>query len=102
MFADHHGIDDEFYAADGLGHRFDDRRRAQRSGLGGMGRYVIENGFDLLTDQFRIEEFDTADGLCILDGDQRQYRLAVDAELVKSFEIGLDAGAAAGIRAGDG
>ena len=102
VFADHDGVNDKRRIADGVGNGFDNCRGAEGAGLGGVGRDIFENGVDLLADEFGIEQFDAGDGLGVLDGDEGEDGFAVDTELMKCFEIGLDAGTAAGIGAGDG
>ena len=78
------------------------RGSAKGAGFGGRGRNVLEDGGELLEHQVLGEHLDARNTGGVLDGDEGDYGFAVDAELVKGFEVGLDSGAAAGVGAGNG
>jgi hypothetical protein len=102
VLADHHRVDDEWEweARGDAGYRFEDFEIAQGAQLGGMWRNVFDDGLYLGDYEIRGQVVDSLHTFCVLDGDQRDCGFAVDAELVEGFEVGLDSGAAARIRAG--
>ena len=61
-----------------------------------------KNRVDLRADQFGFERHDCADADGVLCRNRGDRRGAVDAMGGESFQIGLDAGAGAGVRARDG
>ena len=64
--------------------------------------HVRRDGFDLRRDQISGERLDRHDPHGVLGRDRRDGRRAEHAECRKGFQVGLDAGAAAGVAAGDG
>lgn len=104
VLGDHHGIHDQgkLELLQGLGHGADDRGISESAGLGGVWRDVFGNSGNLLGDQYRIQALDAGDAPGVLDGDEREDRLAVNAKLVKRFQVGLDACAARWVGSGDG
>ena len=75
---------------------------AQRSGLRRGRRNVADDGANLIGHQIGRQAFHAFHAARVLHGDQRDDRFAINAELMKCFKIGLDAGAAARIGSGDG
>ncbi len=104
MLAYHHGINHqrERKIAGQRRHRFDDRAIAQRSGFRGRRRNIADRGANLIGHQFRRQAFHALHAASVLHGDQGDHRFAIDAELMKCFEVGLNTGAAARIGPGDG
>jgi hypothetical protein len=105
----------------GLGHhdRVDDDRRARgqeleraRDGLGRGDRaehadldrvdaQVVDDGADLRDDHLRRDRLDSGDRHGVLGRDRGDRGRAVHAGAGERLEVGLDAGAAAGVRPGD-
>ena len=83
-------------------HRFDHRRLRQHADLDRADIEIGKHRIDLRGDEVRRHVVDRGDALGILRGQRRDHRGAIDAERGEGFQIGLDAGAAAGIRARDG
>jgi len=63
---------------------------------------VVSAGINLFLDEVDGEQVEGGDAGGVLRGDGGDGGHAVDAEDGEGFEIGLEAGAAAGIGAGDG
>ncbi len=63
---------------------------------------IFEDSVDLLSDERGVQYFYAGNAGGVLNGYQRDDGGAVDAELVESFEVGLNARAAGGVGAGDG
>jgi len=87
--------------SNGSGDGPNNRRIAQRSGLQCGHRKVGHHRFDLLAYELWIQAIDSGYPDRILDRNQGDHRRAVNPVLVKGLQIGLDAGSAAGVRAGD-
>ena len=83
------------------GHGPNNRGIAQRPGLDRGHRQVGQHRFDLLAYQLWIQAINSGYPHRILYRDQRDHRRAVNPVLVKRLQIGLDAGSAAGVRAGN-
>src|SRR6185312_12415893 len=75
---------------------------AQRSSLRGLRRNVVQNCLNLLKNQVWRQDFDARNSARVLDGYQRDRRLAINAKLMKRFEVRLDARSAARVGTGDG
>src|SRR2546423_1220754 len=93
VLADHDRIDyqGKCESRGGIGDGFHDGATAERSRLGGGWRNVVENGIQLLEDKLRRQALDTIYALSVLHGEQREDGFAVDSELMKRFEVSLDA-----------
>ena len=108
MFRDHHGINDNGAPERGKfeSHRLHHRPAAQRTRLDGVRRNVFHHRADLGRDKIRRQDLDRGDAYRVLHGKQRDRRFAVDAELVKSLEVRLNAGSPRRVRSrnrqGDG
>ena len=74
----------------------------ERTEFGGVWGNVFQNCLDLRQHQIAGERVDTSDAKRVLDGDQSDDGFAVHAELMEGFEVGLHAGSATGVGAGDG
>ena len=99
---DHYWIDDEVRKGEGaclLGHDVDDRGAAQHAGLHGVRDDVGEDRIDLRGDELRRHLVDANHGYGVLRCERGESRHAVNAESGECLEVGLDAGAAAGVRA---
>src|SRR5579871_148528 len=104
VLADKNGVDDERKPEISRGGRdgFDDGAVSQRAGFGGGGWNIIDHGAQLVHHQDWCETFDALKRDGVLHRDERDDGFAVDTELMKGFEIGLNAGATRGIGTGDG
>ena len=102
---DHHGVDHDrraglqqaervFDGADGL-------RGAEHPDLHGVDADVLCHLPDLLDDHLRRRRVHRADAGRVLRGQRRDRRHPVDAAARERLQVRLDAGAAAGVRAGD-
>ena len=99
---DHHRIDDDerqIQLRDRRGHRFDDRRGGQHAGLRRVDRNVAGDRLDLRRDEVGAQRSHRLDAQRVLHGDGGDRAGAVDAERGKRLQVGLDAGAAAGVAA---
>ena len=77
-------------------------RREQHSGFHRRRLQFFKHGFDLLPQHFRRTRLDAENAPGILRGEAGDGAGAVDAQRGERFQIGLDARAAAAVRAGDG
>ena len=84
-----------------LRHGSHDRSVTQRSRLGRGGRNIVEHRAELMQHQHRWQAFDVFQGNGVLDRDERNHGFAVNAQLMKGLEIGLNACAARWIGTGD-
>ena len=75
----------------------DDRRGGEHAGFHRVGADVLDHAVDLERDDIFRHLGDREDRSRVLGGDRGEHRGAVDAERGEGFEIGLDAGAGAGI-----
>ena len=101
----HHRVDDEvgqLECGDGRRHRLDDCRRREHAGLRRVDRDVGGDGLDLRGHELGWQRVRCRHDACVLGGDGGDRADAVAAVRRKRLEIGLDAGAAAGVAAGDG
>src|SRR5258707_8348746 len=102
---DHDRIDDNLALPPALKpcrNRFDDRALGYHSDLDRADGEIGENRIHLRGDEVRRHVVDGSYVFGVLRGERSDNRGAVDAERRERFQIGLDAGAAARIRAGDG
>ena len=103
-FRDHHRVEDdvrELVARDRIGDSQDDRRRREHADFGGVNLEVGRHGIDLRDDHRRVDLRDRGDAERVLRGDRGNRGTAVDAVRGERLEVGLDAGAAARVAAGD-
>ena len=84
------------------GHRLDRGGLRQHADLHRIDVEIGEHRVDLRGDEIGRHVVDAGDALGVLRGQRRDHRGAIDAERGEGLQVGLDAGAAAGIRAGDG
>ena len=96
MLADHHRIHNqrELEIGSGFCHGLDNSPVAQSARLGGIGRYVIQNRTELMQDQYRAYELHLLHLNGVLHREQCDHGFAIYAHLMKSFEVGLNSGAA--------
>src|SRR6266851_3698567 len=86
---------------DGCRHRFDDRGRGEHADLRRMESEIAGDRFDLGRHEVGRERRHGLDTFRALDGDGSDRARAVQTERRKRLEIGLNAGAAAGVAACD-
>jgi hypothetical protein len=101
----HDGIDDERHAGEGCeaAHDcFDSGAVGQHAGLDGADAQVVGERGHLRGDDGGGKLKDRLHALRVLRGDRRDDGGAVDAEGRERLEVGLDAGAARAVRAGNG
>lgn len=84
------------------GHGFDNGAVAKRPRLGRVRRDVVQHRAELMHHQNRRQEFHVFQCHSILHRKQRKHRFAIDAQLMKRFEVGLNSRAARGIGTGYG
>ena len=96
VFADHYRVHDQRKRESPcrFGNHFDNFRRSQSARLGCLGRDILDYGFELTTHQVRSKRLHRAYTLRILNRNQGNHAHPVNAELVESLEIRLDAGPA--------
>ena len=97
---DHHGVDDQRAGAaipEHAGDRLDDLGRAQHPGLDGARADVLEHGHDLRHDHRGRHHGDVTHPRGVLGGDGGQGAGAEYAQRGERLQVGLDAGAAAGV-----
>ena len=102
---DHDRIHDERWAATGLpalDDHADEPGIPQHASLGGARREFGEEGVELGLEKVRGDGLDGADASRGLGGEAGDGGDAMDSKGLKGLEVGLDAGAAAGVRACDG
>ena len=101
----HHGIDDargkRRLRVKGFGDRLDELRRAEHAGLDRVGADIGEGDLDLAKYSVERDRPDTVDAFCVLHGDRSDGGHRMTAEHGDGLDVRLDAGAAAGIGAGD-
>ena len=85
-----------------VGHRFNDVGGVEHADFDGVGADVGQDRVDLGGDEVRRYRMNGGDGLCVLGGQGRDYGHAVAFQGGKGFQVGLNAGPAAAVRAGDG
>ena len=83
---------------DGIG----DCRIGDHADLDGIDAHIGKDGLDLLGDELRRHQMHAANPLRVLRRQRGQYRHAIDATGRECLEVGLDAGAAGRVGAGDG
>ncbi len=105
MFGDHDGIYDEALEVKFAKHGGDGTDKGcggKHTGFSGVSADVVEDRAELECVEFRGNIMNAVDALGVLCGKSGDGRHAVDAEGVEGFKVGLYAGAAARIGAGDG
>ena len=102
---DHDRIEDERDTRGALGDDrrdgLDDGRVVQHAGLQRISAKIVEHDLDLLPDEIGRDRQDAEHACCVLRGQRRHGGHRKAAEHRHGFDVRLDAGAAAGIRAGD-
>jgi hypothetical protein len=102
---DHHRVDDEPGQPAGrreVGDGVDDVGRREHARFHRSDGEVVEHGVDLRDDEIGGHRMYTADPSGVLGGQRGDGGGAEDAERGEGLQVGLDAGAAAGVRAGNG
>ncbi len=79
-----------------------DCRVGQHARLHRVRANIVDHGIELSTDKTRAQCQDLRYAERVLRRDRSNRRRAVDTQGRKGLEVSLDAGASAGIRAGDG
>ena len=105
MLADHDRIEHHVRGAMAIepgGDRLDDRRVGQHADLHRADIEIGKHRVHLCGDEIRRHIVNAEHALGVLRGERGDDAGAIDAERREGFQIGLDAGAAARIRAGDG
>ena len=100
----HHRIEHdlrEFVVGNSPGHHAHDLRRMQHTDLDCVHADVFNDSLDLRFKELRRDRVNTAHAKCVLRRQCRDGRHAVAAQGAESFEVGLDAGTATAVRAGD-
>ncbi len=87
--------------ADSLGHGGDDLRGRQHAELGGVDPDVPGDRVELRADEVRRDQVDAVHTDGVLRGQRREHAHAEGVERGEGLEVGLDAGATAGVRARD-
>ncbi len=101
----HHGIEHDMFwrpARQPRGDGVDGRKLRHHPDLDRVDVEIAENRIELRGHEIGGHLMDAADAARVLRGQGRDDGGAVDAERGKGLEVGLDAGAAGRIRAGDG
>ena len=102
---DHDGIDDERDAGGAFaqrgGNRLDDQQIVQHACLDCIGPDVVEHDLDLLANKIGRDRQNAEDALGVLRSQRGDRRRRIGIEHRHGLDVGLDTGAAAGIRAGD-
>ena len=102
---DHHGVDHDRRAGleqvERLVDRRDDLGRPEHPDLHGVDADVLGDGPDLLDDEVAGHRVHAGDADGVLRGQRGDRGHAVDAAAGERLQVGLDPGAAAGVRAGD-
>ena len=88
--------------ADGGGHGLHGFHGVQHADFGGVRADVADDGINLRGEDGRGRGVDGRDAAGVLRRQRRERAHAVAAQRGEGFEIGLDARAAAAVRAGDG
>ncbi len=101
---DHHRVHHKRYAPflEKCGNHADDFRRMQHSRLHLRGPERVKDGLDLLSHHLRAAAFNRAHARRVLGGHTGDGRRSMHAEGGKGFQVRLQAGASAAVRAGDG
>jgi hypothetical protein len=102
---DHHRIEDDTplsVGAQALGHRADDGRRGEHADLHRIGAEVVQHHVDLLGHERGLHVDNAVNAHGVLGGERGDDGHAEHAKGAERLQIRLDAGTAAGVRAGDG
>ncbi|MNN63538.1 hypothetical protein D3C81_1789220 [compost metagenome] len=87
---------------DFLGNGTDQPAAEQHAGFDGIRCKILPDGIELCSNSFRLQRIYTLHPEGVLCCHCGEGRHAVDTQLLKGFEIGLDTGTAPAVRAGDG
>ena len=104
VLGQHHGVEHDpgrTMPAQRVGHGANDAGIGEHADLHGVDADVVEDGVELRRDEFGVGRMDRAHAMRVLRGQRRDDARAVDAKRRKRLQIGLDAGSAAGVGAGD-
>ena len=99
------GVDDDILripGAQALGDNLDNLGRGDHADFDGVGADIVKDGIDLRRDNIGGDVLHGGDAQGVLCGDGRDGRLCIQTVRRDSLDIGLNAGAAAGIAARDG
>jgi hypothetical protein len=99
VLTNHDGVDDQKAWQIATGYGLDNLSVAQRAGLGGLRGEVFDDGLNLISHQAALKQLDATGASRVLHRDQGDGGSAINAELMKSFEVGLQTCATARIRA---
>ena len=102
---DHDGIDDDILCVPGtqaVGDNLDNLGRGNHANLDGVGADIVKNGIDLRRDNIRGDVLHGGDAQGALCGDGGDGRLGIQAVRRDGLDVGLNAGATAGIGSCDG
>ncbi|OPZ04498.1 MAG: hypothetical protein BWZ10_03153 [candidate division BRC1 bacterium ADurb.BinA364] len=102
--SDHYRIDHQWKARlarrERFRDRFDDGGGGEHAGFGGAGRDVAQNGPNLIADKVRRNIENAGNAARVLSGQGRDGAHSIHAEGGEGLQIGLNAGAAAGVGSG--
>ena len=101
---DHHRVEHDvlrLVTAQRIGDRASDRRVRKHADLHRVDADVVEHGVELRGNEARVRRVNRGDAARVLRGQRRDHARAIGAERGEGLQIGLDAGAAAGIGTGD-
>ena len=102
---DHDGVDDDILCVPGaqaVGDNLDNLGRGNHADLDGAGSDIVKNGIDLRRDNIRGDVLHGGDTECVLCGDGRDGCLGIQTVRRDGLDVGLNAGATAGIGSCDG
>ena len=102
---DHDGIDDHVRCVPGaqtVGDNLDNLSRGNHADLDGAGSDIVKNGIDLRRDNIRGDVLHGGDTERVLCGDGRDGCLGIQTVRRDGLDVGLNAGATAGIGSRDG
>jgi len=102
---DHHGVEHVVWqtvSPEGVGHGGDDLDRAEHAAFHRERREIVGDGVDLADHELGRKRLPRQHAERVLSRHRGDDARAEDPELVERLQVGLDAGAASRIRAGDG
>ena len=89
-------------SAQAVGDNIDNLGRGNHANLDGVGADIVKNGIDLRRDNIRGDVLHGGDAQGVLCGDGGDGRLGIQAVRRDGLDVGLNAGATAGIGSCDG
>lgn len=102
---DHDGVDDDILCVPGaqaVGDNLDNLGRGNHADFDGAGSNIVKNGIDLRRDNIRGDVLHGGDTQGVLCGDSSDGRLGIQAVRRDGLDVGLNAGATAGVGSCDG